>query len=96
MAIINDLEAQAHGITALLASDDFVVLSEGSSSASGNAVLIAAGTGLGQAGLYWDGKTHRPFACEGGHASFAPKGDLQVALLNFLTQRFGEPSAGSG
>lgn len=86
-AVINDLEAQAYGI-ATLAPEDFVVLNRGSETAVGNGALIAAGTGLGQAGLYWDGEAHRHFACEGGHASFAPRGELQMALLNYLAQRF--------
>ncbi|UCF19129.1 MAG: glucokinase [Gemmatimonadota bacterium] len=88
VAVINDLEAQAWGIAALDA-DDLVTLNRGAPDARGNAALIAAGTGLGQAGLYWDGITHRPFACEGGHATFAPRGAIQFALLEFLTRRFG-------
>jgi len=87
VAVLNDLEAQAWGI-AVLNPDDFVALNEGAAEAQGNAALIAAGTGLGQAGLYWDGEGHRPFACEGGHASFAPRGKLQLGLLDFLTRRF--------
>ena len=47
---------------------------------------------LGQAGIYWDGEAHRPFACEGGHADFAPRGELQVALLSYLGERFGHVS----
>ncbi|NIR45351.1 MAG: glucokinase [Gemmatimonadetes bacterium] len=86
--LLNDLEAQAYGI-ACLDEDDLVVLHEGEPSAGGNAALIAAGTGLGQAGLYWDGHELRPFACEGGHASFAPTGELQIELLEFLSSRFG-------
>jgi len=88
VAVLNDLEAQAWGIAAL-EPRDFVVLNEGNGVAGGNAALISAGTGLGQAGLYWDGERHRPFACEGGHASFAPRGELQLALQSFLTKRFG-------
>ena len=88
VAVLNDLEAQAWGI-AILSPDDLVVLNEGAADAEGNAALIAAGTGLGQAGLYWDGEGHLPFACEGGHASFAPRGKLQLGLLDFLTRRFG-------
>jgi glucokinase len=88
VVVLNDLEAQAWGIAAL-EPQDFVALNEGSADASGNAALISAGTGLGQAGLYWDGERHRPFACEGGHASFAPRGELQLALQEFLTRRFG-------
>src|SRR5262249_53353887 len=49
-----------------------------------------AGTGLGEAGLYWDGSRHRPFACEGGHASFAPEGEVETALLQWLAQRFAD------
>ena len=88
VAVINDLEAQAWGV-AILKPDDLLVLNEGDPDALGNRALIAAGTGLGQAGLYWDGITHRPFASEGGHASFAPRGELQTALLEFLSRRFG-------
>jgi len=88
VAVVNDLEAQAWGIAAL-SPQDFVSLNAGDTDARGNAGLIAAGTGLGQAGLYWDGMTHRPFACEGGHTSFAPAGELEIALLEFLARRFG-------
>ena len=52
--LINDLEANAHGIPALDAKD-FVTLNEGAKNSTGNAALISAGTGLGEAGLYWDG-----------------------------------------
>lgn len=69
--LINDLEANAYGILGLDASD-LVTISEGAPGAQGNAALISAGTGLGEAGLYWDGRAHRPFACEGGHSTFAP------------------------
>jgi len=85
--LVNDLEATAYGAGAL-APEDFVTLNEGMPGAEGNAVVIAAGTGLGEAGLYWDGKQHWPFASEGGHASFAPGDALQVELLQYLQQRF--------
>jgi glucokinase len=88
VAVITDLEAQAWGIAAL-GVEDLVTLNPGAPDSRGNAALIAAGTGLGQAGLYWDGIKHRPFPCEGGHVTFAPHGATQVALLEFLTRRFG-------
>ncbi|UCC71437.1 MAG: glucokinase [Gemmatimonadota bacterium] len=91
IAVINDLKAQAYGIAAL-APEDFEVLNPGSETASGNAALIAAGTGLGQAGLYWDGQAYHPFATEGGHTNFGPSGELQIALLDFLARRFGRVS----
>ena len=54
--------------------------------ASGNAAVIAAGTGLGEAGLFWDGQQHHPFATEGGHVSFSPGDELEIALLRYLQQ----------
>jgi glucokinase len=89
--LINDLEANAYGVAAL-APEDFAVLNEGTPDAAGNAAVIAAGTGLGEAGLYWDGKQHWPFASEGGHASFAPDNALQVELLQYLQQQFAHVS----
>jgi glucokinase len=85
--VINDLEATAHGITTL-SDADFLTLNPGRPNARGNAAVIAAGTGLGEAGLYWDGEKHHPFACEGGHADFAPSNEFQIALLEYLMSRF--------
>lgn len=81
--LINDLEANAWGIDALGATD-VVMLQAGSADPRGNAAVIAAGTGLGQAGLYWDGRIHRPFASEGGHVEFAPRTALEAELLAHL------------
>jgi glucokinase len=89
--LINDLEASAWGIAAL-GTEDLVPLNRISGPASGNQALIAPGTGLGQVGLYWDGNRHQVFACEGGHADFAPQGELQIELLRFLEARFGHVS----
>jgi glucokinase len=88
--LINDLQAHASGIDDL-GEADFVNLN-GAPPAAGNAALIAAGTGLGQAGLYWDGVRRHPFACEGGHCDFAPRDDLEVALFRYLRDRFGRVS----
>ena len=85
--LINDLEASAWGVGALQATD-FVALNHGSDHAIGNQAVIAPGTGLGEAGLFWDGSHHHVFACEGGHTDFAPQGDLQIELLRFLKARF--------
>ena len=85
--LINDLEATAWGIGALQAVD-LITLNPGSSDPCGNRAVIAAGTGLGQAGMYWDGSQHRAFACEGGHTDFGPRGDLQIELLRFLAAKF--------
>jgi glucokinase len=84
--VINDLEANAYGVTTL-GEGDFAVLNEGEGRPDGNAAIIAPGTGLGEAGLFWDGERHRPFATEGGHTDFAPGRDIEMALLSFLSER---------
>jgi len=81
--LLNDLEANAYGIDALTAGD-LAVLNEGAPDAVGNVAVISAGTGLGEAGLYWDGRHHRPFATEGGHADFAPRDETEIELLRYL------------
>ena len=91
VGLINDLEANAYGIAALQ-SRDFVILNKGSRNARGNRAIISAGTGLGQAGLYWDGVAHRPFASEGGHVDFAPRNHLEMELLDYSLKRYGRVS----
>jgi glucokinase len=91
--LLNDLEATAYGLPAL-GDADFLTLQAGLPDALGNAAVIAAGTGLGEAGLYWDGQSHRPFATEGGHATFSPRNALELALLNYLQQLHHQESRG--
>src|SRR5271166_1415893 len=91
VGLLNDLKAYAYGIDGL-DSKDFIPLSEGSEEAEGNRAVISAKTGLGMAGLYWDGFRHHPFACEGGHADFAPRNDLQMELLAYLQKKYGRIS----
>ena len=87
VGLLNDLEAYAYGIDAL-ESKDFITISEGSKEAEGNRAVISAKTGLGMAGLYWDGFRHHPFACEGGHADFAPRDAAQIELLSYLQKKY--------
>jgi glucokinase len=54
--------------------------------------VISAGTGLGEAGLFFDGVRHRPFATEGGHADFAPRSEVEVELWRFLAVEYGHVS----
>jgi glucokinase len=91
VGLLNDLEAYAYGIDAL-ESKDFITLSPGSEDAEGNRAVISARTGLGVAGLFWDGFRHHPFPCEGGHADFAPRNDLQMELLAYLQKKYGRVS----
>jgi glucokinase len=86
VGLINDLEASAYGIAALEARD-FEVLNQGTRDAQGNRAVVSAGTGLGEAVLFWDGREHRPFASEGGHADFAPRNHLEMDLLDYLLKR---------
>jgi glucokinase len=86
--LLNDLEAYAYGLSAL-APDELLVVKPGTALAGGNAALIAAGTGLGEAGLAWDGSRLRPFATEGGHCDFAPADPLEDELLVALRKRHG-------
>src|SRR4029077_1918354 len=88
--LINDLEANAWGIGAL-SPQDMLPLNQVSASI-GNQSVIAPGTGLGEAGLYWNGSQHQVFASEGGHADFAPRGNLQIELLQYLESRYGRVS----
>lgn len=91
VGLINDLVANAYGI-AMLRGKDFVTLNKGARNAQGNRALISAGTGLGEAGMLWDGAAHRPFASEGGHADFAPRNHLEMELLDHLMKRHGRVS----
>jgi glucokinase len=91
VGLLNDLEANAWGLEAL-GPEDLLILAPGSPGASGNSAIIAAGTGLGEAGLYWDGRRHHPFATEGGHADFAPRDETEDGLLRWLRARFGRVS----
>ncbi|WP_224998958.1 glucokinase [Cesiribacter sp. SM1] len=89
--LINDLEANAYGLAALQPKD-LICLHGGKPQVKGNAAIIAAGTGLGEAGLFWDGENYHPFPTEGGHASFSPRSELDIALCSYLQKQFGHVS----
>ena len=89
--LINDLEANAWGIAAL-GVNDVVTLNQVKDVPAGNQAVIAAGTGLGEAGMYWDGAKYHVFASEGGHTDFAPRNNLEIELLHYLIKRFGHVS----
>lgn len=88
--LINDLVATAWGVD-LLSERDLQIMNEGEEH-KGNMALVAAGTGFGQAHLYWDGFIHRPSPSEGGHGDFAPRNEEEIELLRFLIKRFGHVS----
>jgi glucokinase len=85
--LINDLEANGYGVAELSGSQIFT-LSEGDAGQAGNRALIAAGTGLGEGLLIWNGRTHTPYPSEGGHGDFAPRNEDEIDLLRFLKQKY--------
>ena len=87
--LLNDLEAAAYGVL-FMRDEELHVLSAGTMPRNkGHVAVIAAGTGLGEAFLYWDGRQHHPLASEGGHADFAPRTDLEIELLKHLQKKVG-------
>ena len=86
VALINDLAATAAGVQ-LLPVKDLVVLNEGVSQPGRNKALLAAGTGLGEVILFWDGEKHRIAASEGGMADFAARTEREIWLLSCMRMR---------
>lgn len=84
--LLNDLEATAYGAL-VLPADKLLALNAGVAR-TGNRAVIAAGTGLGQALLFWDGARHVPVATEGGHADFAPRDEVEHELLRHLERQY--------
>ena len=86
--LLNDLEAMAHGV-AFLEPDEIAVLQEGIANPRGNAALIAAGTGLGEALLHNVNGRFLPSPSEGGHADFSPRNRRELELMSFLMRERG-------
>jgi glucokinase len=89
--IINDLEAEAYGL-AVLQTADLATVYAPPTLESGNVAIIAPGTGLGEAGMYWDGHVLRPFATEGGHTDFSPRSLTDWEFLLYLQKKYGHVS----
>jgi glucokinase len=85
--LINDLEANGYGV-AELGPDQIYTLSQGDASQIGNRALIAAGTGLGEGLLAWNGRIHVPYPSEGGHTDFGPRNEDEIELLRFLQRKY--------
>ena len=91
VTLLNDLEAAGHGLP-LLGPDDLVELNPGAREQPGNRVLVSAGTGLGEAILFWDGAAWQPSASEGSHVDFAARNELEWSLAQHLGQEVGHLS----
>lgn len=85
--LLNDLESMAFGLAAI-PEEDFITLHKGQPRTGGNMAIIAPGTGLGQAGLYWSTNNYYPFPTEGGHCDFSPRTDLDMDLLRYLQTKY--------
>jgi glucokinase len=86
--LLNDLEAAAYGMLQLTLDERHVLNAGTSRRTRGNVAVIAAGTGLGEAILFWDGEKYQPIASEGGHCDFAPTNDQEVELYKYLRDKF--------
>jgi glucokinase len=91
VVLMNDLVATARGLQRL-EPQDLCYLNRGVDHPQENVAVIAAGTGLGEAVLYWDGTGHRAAPSEGGAADFAPRTDREIAFLSFLKYRLSRVS----
>lgn len=89
--LVNDLVANAYGL-AVLDPADLHKIHEADRVYHGNAAIISPGTGLGEAGLFWDGNFFYPFATEGGHGDFAARDSTDTELLYFLGKQYGHVS----
>jgi glucokinase len=89
--LLNDLEAVGNAVPILL-SGDLEAIKPGTRVQRGPVAIIAPGTGLGEAFLFWDGRRYRPIPSEGGHTDFAPSTKLELELLAFLQPRLGHVS----
>jgi glucokinase len=87
VVVLNDLGATGHSVEHL-PPEDFCVLNPGKYEHGGTKALIAAGTGLGQSFLVWDGERYQVVPSEGGHSDFAPHNELQIELLRFMRRRY--------
>ena len=90
MKLVNDLEATAHGVLGL--GPSALARLQAGKPHKANMALIAAGTGLGEVVLPWDGRRHHTVPSEGGHVDFAPRNDLEIDLWKFLRREFGRVS----
>jgi glucokinase len=84
--LLNDLEATAYGML-YLNEDEFVDLNPNGKKIDANRAVIAAGTGLGEAILFFNGENYYPIGSEGGHCDFAAQNSLQDELLVWMRKR---------
>lgn len=92
VTLLNDLVAMGLGAMAAPPSKLAVLRLGRPKKTDGNLAVIAAGTGLGEASLVWDGARHVPCPNEGGHVDFAPRSEIESELLVKLAAEHGHVS----
>lgn len=91
VVLVNDLGATGHSLEHL-PPEDFCVLNPGTPVPGATLALLAAGTGLGEGILFWDGNRYKVVPSEGGHSDYSPRTDQQVELLKFMRHRYPQVS----
>lgn len=91
VVLVNDLGATGHSLEHL-SPEDFCVLNPGTPVLGASLALLAAGTGLGEGILFWDGQRYKVVPSEGGHSDYSPRTDQQVELLKFMRHRYPQVS----
>ena len=82
--LLNDLEATGHGLLVLRPDELESLTPSITPQKSDTRALLAAGSGLGEATLFWDGSRYHICPSEGGHTDFAPNSDVEIELLRYL------------
>jgi glucokinase len=86
IALLNDLEATGYSLPHL-APSELATLNRGTAATRSNQALLAAGTGLGEAILFWDGARRVVSGTEGGHTDFAPRTEQEIEFLRYMKKR---------
>jgi len=91
IVLVNDLGGTGYSLEHL-APEDLCVLNVGKRVEGASRALLAAGTGLGEGILFWNGTRYKVVPSEGGHSDFAPRTDQQIELLKFMRHRYPQVS----
>lgn len=84
--VVNDFEAIGHAIPTL-GPDDVATIQDRPAIAQGPIAILGAGTGLGQAFLFWQNGRYEVIPSEGGHADFAPRTELEAQMFLYWNRQ---------
>lgn len=86
VVLLNDLEATGYSLAHLSPSELFM-LNRGVPAPQATRALLAAGTGLGEAILFWNGSGYVVASTEGGHADFPPRTEQEIEFLRYMKKQ---------